>query len=63
MVFLGDLMFPPHLTIDSAQNEGNNLDGPSNLNPKKKKKKKKRKKKGKKKKKKKKDKYLSCMFW
>ena len=24
MVFLGDLPFSPHLTIDSAQNEGSN---------------------------------------
>ena len=26
--FLEDLPFLPHLTIDSAQNECNNLDGP-----------------------------------
>ena len=26
--FLGDLSFEPHLTIDLAQNEWNNLDGP-----------------------------------
>ena len=26
--FLGDLPFSPHLSIDSAQNERNNLDGP-----------------------------------
>ena len=28
VVFLGDLPFLPHLTIDSAQNECNNLDRP-----------------------------------
>ena len=28
MVFLGDLQFFPHLMIDSAQNEQNNLAGP-----------------------------------
>ena len=39
--FLGDLPFLPHLTIDSAQNELNNLDRPENPNQKKKKKKKK----------------------
>ena len=27
VVFLGDLPFSPHLPIDSAQNECNNLDG------------------------------------
>ena len=26
--FLGDLLFSPHRTIDSAQNEWNNLDRP-----------------------------------
>ena len=26
--FLGDIPFSPHLTIDSAQNEWNKLDGP-----------------------------------
>ena len=38
VVFLGDLPFSPHLAIDSAQNEWNNLDGPWNPNQKKKKK-------------------------
>ena len=33
--FLGDLPFLPHLTIDSAQNEWNNLDGPFNTQKKK----------------------------
>ena len=28
VVFLGDLPFSPHLSIDSAQNERTNLDGP-----------------------------------
>ena len=28
VVFLGDVPFSPHLLIDSAQNEWNNLDGP-----------------------------------
>ena len=30
-VFLGDLLFLPHLTIDSAQNDWNNLDVPSKV--------------------------------
>ena len=28
VVFLADVPFSPHLTIDSAQNEWNNFDGP-----------------------------------
>ena len=28
VVFLWDLLFSPHLIIDSAQNEWNNLEGP-----------------------------------
>ena len=28
VVFLGELMFFPHPTVESAQNEWNNLDGP-----------------------------------
>ena len=37
VVFLGDLQFSSYLTIDSAQNKWNNLDGPLNPNGKKKK--------------------------
>ena len=34
LVFLGDLPFSPHLTINLAQNEWDNLDGPQNPNQK-----------------------------
>ena len=35
MFLFGELPFSPHLATDSAQNDGNNLDGPLNPNKKK----------------------------